>query len=56
MPNFQKICVFDMETDGINPYQCSPVQIAAIIVDPIKLEIVKDSEFNINLKPELLLL
>ncbi len=43
-----------METDGINPDQCSPVQIAAIIVDPIKLEIVKDSEFNINLKPELL--
>jgi len=54
MPNFQKICVFDMETDGVNPDQCSPVQIAAVIVDPIKLEIVKDSEFNINLKPELL--
>jgi DNA polymerase III epsilon subunit-like protein len=54
MPNFQKICVFDMETDGVNPDACSPVQIAAIIVDPIKLEIVKDSEFNINLKPELL--
>lgn len=41
-----------METDGSDPYSCSPVQLAAIMVDPIKLEIIKDSEFNINLKPE----
>lgn len=54
MANFQKICVFDFETDGINPDKCSPVQIAAIIVDPVKLEIIKDSEFNINIKPEAL--
>lgn len=54
MPNLQKICVFDMETDGINPDKCSPVQIAAIMVDPLKLEIVPDSEFNINIKPEAL--
>jgi DNA polymerase III epsilon subunit-like protein len=51
MPNLQKICVFDMETDGINPDVCSPVQIAAIMVDPNRLEIIKDSEFNISLKP-----
>lgn len=54
MPNFQKICVFDLETDGSNPDVCSPVQIAAIIIDPITLNIVKDSEFNITLKPEAL--
>jgi len=41
-----------METDGTDPYSCSPVQLAAIMVDPIRLEIIKDSEFNINLKPE----
>lgn len=41
-----------METDGSDPYTCSPVQIAALMIDPIKLEIIKDSEFNINLKPE----
>lgn len=41
-----------METDGSDPYSCSPVQLAAIMIDPIKLEIIKDSEFNINLKPE----
>lgn len=52
MPNLQKICVFDFETDGVNPDKCSPIQIAAIIVDPRKLEIIKDSEFNINLMPE----
>lgn len=54
MPNFQKFCVFDMETDGSNPDLCSPIQIAAVIVDPLKLEIVENSEFNISLKPELL--
>jgi DNA polymerase III epsilon subunit-like protein len=54
MPNFQKFCVFDMETDGVNPDICSPVQIAAVIVDPIKLEVVPNSEFNITLKPEAL--
>lgn len=54
MANFQKICVFDLETDGISPDKCSPVQIAAIMVDPNKLEIIPDSEFNINLRPEAL--
>lgn len=54
MANLQKICVFDFETDGANPEKCSPVQLAAVMVDPIRLEIIKDSQFNINLKPELL--
>ena len=52
--NRNKICVFDLETDGCNPDVCSPVQIAAVIVDPIKLEIVPDSEFNISLRPSAL--
>lgn len=52
--NSNKICVFDLETDGSDPRICSPVQIAAVIVDPIKLEIVKNSEFNISLKPEVM--
>lgn len=52
MPNLQKLCVFDLETDGANPDKCSPVQIAAIIIDPLRLEIIPDSEFNVNLKPE----
>jgi DNA polymerase III epsilon subunit-like protein len=54
MINYNKICVFDFETDGSDPRECSPVQIAAIMVDPIKLEIIPKSEFNINFKPEVL--
>lgn len=54
MINYNKICVFDFETDGSDPTSCSPVQIAAVMVDPINLEIIKDSEFNINFKPEVL--
>jgi DNA polymerase III epsilon subunit-like protein len=54
MINYNKICVFDFETDGSNPKVCSPVQIAAVVVDPIKLEIIPGSEFNINFKPEVL--
>jgi exonuclease I len=52
--NKNKICVFDFETDGSNPITCSPVQIAAIIIDPIKLEIIEGSEFNAYFKPEVL--
>lgn len=54
MANFQKICVFDLETDGANPDICSPVQIASVMIDPVRLEIIKDSEFNITLKPAIL--
>lgn len=46
------ICVFDFETDGSDPNQCSPVQLSAVMVDSQRLEIIKGSEFNVNLKPE----
>ena len=49
-----KICVFDFETDGKDPYKCSPVQLACVMIDPEKLDIIDNSEFNINLKPEAL--
>lgn len=54
MINYNKICVFDFETDGSNPFECSPVQLAAIMIDPIKLDIVPNSDFNIYFKPEVL--
>lgn len=47
-----KICVFDFETDGKNPNECSPVQLSAVMIDPIKLEIIPKSYFNTFLKPE----
>jgi DNA polymerase III epsilon subunit-like protein len=46
------ICVFDFETDGSDPSKCSPVQLSSVIVDTNRLEIIKDSEFNVFLKPE----
>lgn len=54
MINYNKICVFDFETDGSDPNSCSPVQIAAVMIDPLQLEIIEGSEFNINFKPEVL--
>lgn len=54
MINYNKICVFDFETDGIDAESCSPVQLAAVMIDPISLEIVPSSEFNIYFKPETL--
>jgi DNA polymerase III epsilon subunit-like protein len=50
----KKICVFDFETDGSNPEVCSPVQLAAVIIDPVRLEVIPDSEFNITCKPEVM--
>ena len=52
MINYNKICVFDFETDGVDPKVCSPVQLASVIIDPIKLEVIPNSEFNITFKPE----
>lgn len=54
MINYNKICVFDFETDGSDPTSCSPVQVAAVMIDPITLDIIDDSELNINFKPEVL--
>jgi DNA polymerase III epsilon subunit-like protein len=50
--NYNKICVFDFETDGTNVDTLNPVQLAAVIVDPRKLELVKGGEFNSFIKPE----
>jgi DNA polymerase III epsilon subunit-like protein len=52
--NYNKICVFDFETDGSDPTKCSPVQLAAIMIDPLRLEIIPNSSINLNFKPEVL--
>jgi exonuclease I len=54
MINYNKICVFDFETDGTDTTLCSPVQLAAVMIDPIKLDIIPNSEFNIHFKPDVL--
>lgn len=50
----KKICVFDFETDGSDPDVCSPVQLSSVIIDPIKLEIIPESDFNVYFKPEVM--
>jgi DNA polymerase III epsilon subunit-like protein len=54
MINYNKICVFDFETDGSDPSVCSPVQLAALMIDPITLDVIPESECNIFFKPETL--
>ena len=50
--NKNKICIFDFETDGRDVETLNPVQIAAVIVDPRKLELIKNAEFNSFMRPE----
>jgi DNA polymerase III epsilon subunit-like protein len=50
--NRNKICVFDFETDGTNPQTLNPVQLAAVIVDPRKLEVIPNATFNSFIRPE----
>ena len=49
--NFKHYCVFDFETDSPDPSVCSPVQIAALIVDARKLEAVEKAEFVSDMRP-----
>ena len=49
--NLNKICVYDWETDGINPRECNPVQVGAIIIDPRKLSFVQGAEFVSDMRP-----
>jgi len=51
MLNFNKIVVYDFETDSPNPNICNPVQLAAIVVNPRTLEIIPDSEFRSYMRP-----
>jgi len=49
--NLNKICVYDWETDGVNPNECNPVQLGAIIIDPRKLSFVEGAEFVSDMRP-----
>ena len=40
--NKRGIMVFDWETDGVDPYSCNPVELAAVPVDPRTLEVKED--------------
>jgi len=44
-------CFFDFETGSRVPETTQPLQIAAVLVDPIKLTIIEGSEFSSYMKP-----
>lgn len=50
MKNKRYICVFDFETDGTDPEICSPVQVAAEILDPKSLKSL--AQFESPMKPD----
>lgn len=51
MINTHKICVLDFESDGKNPSICEPTELAAVMIEPRRLEIITDSEFSSFMRP-----
>ncbi len=49
--NHRFYIVFDFETDGKDPVKDSPVELAAVPIEPRKLEILKNDVFNVTIKP-----
>jgi DNA polymerase III epsilon subunit-like protein len=45
------ICVYDFETGSKNKNKCQPLQLAAVMVDPIKCQIIENSVFAKYIKP-----
>lgn len=51
--SLDKYCiVYDFETDGLDTDSCNPVEIGAIAIDLRNLEIVENSEFQVNVCPD----
>jgi len=44
------ICVLDFETDGPNPKECRPVQLACVMINPYTFEVIEGSEFSTYIK------
>lgn len=44
-------CVFDFETDKVNPEICGVTEVACLMIDPYNLEIIPDSSFFSHVKP-----
>lgn len=49
--NYSDLCVIDFETSGIDPHRCQPIQIASVIIDGRKLEILPNSLFCSYIQP-----
>ncbi len=51
MINTRPICFLDFETGSLNPNTTQPLELAAVMIDPRKLEIIPDSLFHAKIKP-----
>lgn len=49
--NRNLIMHYDFETNNSNPYNCQPIEIAAVMIDPRNLEIIPNSMFYSLIKP-----
>lgn len=49
---YNNICVFDFETGSAEPKTTQPLSLAAVMVDPLKLKIIPNSEFYTLIKVE----
>jgi DNA polymerase III epsilon subunit-like protein len=47
----EDICLYDFESGSINPRTTQPLELAAVMIDARKLEIIKDSLFCSKIKP-----
>lgn len=49
--NKNYFCILDFETDHLKIDEINPVQLSSLIIDPLSLEIVPDSEFDSGIRP-----
>ena len=45
------VCVYDFETDGKNPTECEPVQLAACMINADTLKVIPNSIFCSHMRP-----
>lgn len=45
------IVFYDFETGSADPYKCQPTQLAAVIIDLRRIEIIENSTFNSYIRP-----
>lgn len=46
------IVVYDFESDGVNPNECNAVELACVVIDPFTLEVIPNSEFCSDIRPD----
>lgn len=51
MINTRTIIFYDFETGSLNPHKTQPLELAALAIDPRKLEVISGSLFHAKIKP-----